>query len=158
MADQQLRPDVVAALTEPAALPADLVAQVLDASDTERAAAAVELADRTRVFLEQAGVLRPSASVLDLGISQVEALAAAYGLVRPWWAGRGWNTRTLGGILKVVPADIAAAVTTCFSWAGSSHPNRRLRRSRPGVNVTPNRHRADGGSKAAKGPAWTAKP
>jgi hypothetical protein len=125
VADQQLRPDVVAALTEPAALPADLVDQVLDASDTERATAAVELADRTRVFLEQAGVLRPSASVLDLGISQVEALAAAYGLVRPWWAGRGWNTRTLG---------------------------------RPGVNVTPNRHRADGGSKAAKGQAWTAKP
>jgi hypothetical protein len=114
----QLRPDVVAALTEPRQLPADLVDQVLDASPAEQQAAAAELADRTRAFLEQAGVLKPSASVLDLGHDQVALLAAVYGIVGPWWAQPGYQDRPLGALLKVVPADVAAGVAQLLRWAG----------------------------------------
>jgi hypothetical protein len=93
----QLRPEVVAALTTPRPPPADLVDQVLDATDAERAAAAADLADRTRAFLEQAGVLRPSASVLDLHHDQVALLAAAYGLLSGWWAQPGYRGPSPGG-------------------------------------------------------------
>jgi hypothetical protein len=79
VSDNDLRPEVVAALSEPAQLPAVLVDQVLDATDEERAAAAGELLDRTGSFLESAGVLRPSASVLDLDHHRLMALAAVYG-------------------------------------------------------------------------------
>ena len=82
-----LRPDVVAALTSSRRLPADLVDQALDATPAELEAAAGVLADRTRVFLEQTGAIRPSTSVLDLHHHQVQLLAAVYGTVGPWWDG-----------------------------------------------------------------------
>jgi hypothetical protein len=125
-----LRPDVVAALVEPQQLPAALVDQALDATPAERHAAAAELADRTRAFLEQAGALRPSASVLDLRHQQVQLLAAVYGLLEPWWRQRGWNTRTLGDILKVVPADVAHGVTQLLRLAGFLPPDQDERGGR----------------------------
>ncbi len=73
MPDDQLRPEVVAALSEPAHLPGSLVDEVLDATDAERAAAAAELADRTREWLESIGALNPSASVLDLDFRRLLA-------------------------------------------------------------------------------------
>jgi hypothetical protein len=115
-----LRPEVVAALSEPAQLPAGLVDQVLDASDTERAAA--ELADRTRSFLEHAGILKPSTSVLDLHHDQVQLLAAVYGLMVSWWAQPGYRDRPLGHMLKVVPADVADATGQLLRWAGLLAP------------------------------------
>jgi hypothetical protein len=48
MSTAQLHERVCAPFTEPVHLPTDLVDQVLDATDAERAAAAAELADRTR--------------------------------------------------------------------------------------------------------------
>lgn len=117
-----LRPEVVAALSEPAQLPAGLVDQVLDASDTERAAAAAELADRTRSFLEHAGILKPSTSVLDLHHDQVQLLAAVYGLMVSWWAQPGYRDRPLGHMLKVVPADVADATGQLLRWAGLLAP------------------------------------
>jgi hypothetical protein len=117
-----LRPEVVAALSEPAQLPAGLVDQVLDASDTERAAAAAELADRTRSFLEHAGILEPSTSVLDLHHDQVQLLAAVYGLMVSWWAQPGYRDRPLGHMLKVVPADVADATGQLLRWAGLLAP------------------------------------
>ena len=86
MTDPQPRPGVIARLSEPAQLPVALVDQVLDATDEERAAAAGELLDRTRAFLEQSGAIKPSMSVLQLRHNQVEVLAAIYGLVSRWWA------------------------------------------------------------------------
>jgi hypothetical protein len=64
---------------------------------------AAQLLDRTRSFLESAGVLRPGASVLDLDHHRLMALVAVYGTVMPWWAGPGWRERPLGHMLKVVP-------------------------------------------------------
>ena len=122
MPDDDLRPDVVAALSEPAQLPAVLVDQVLDASDAEREAAAGELLDRTRVFLEQAGILRPSTSVLDLHHDQVQLVAAVYGLLVSWWAQPGYRDRPLGHMLKVVPADVAEATGQLLRWAGILAP------------------------------------
>src|SRR5512132_2123585 len=126
---EDLRPEVVTALSEPAQLPAALVDQVLDATDAEREAAAAELLDRTRAFLEQAGLLRPSASVLDLDHGQVQLLAAVYGLVGPWWAAPGWRTRTLGDILKVVPADVADTTAQLLRLGGFVPPNQPHHRS-----------------------------
>jgi hypothetical protein len=83
--DDQLRPEVVAALSEPVHLPTDLVDQVLDATDAERAAAAAELADRTRQFLAQIGALKPSASVLDLDYRRLGALTAVWATIERWW-------------------------------------------------------------------------
>jgi hypothetical protein len=117
-----LRPGVVAALAEPQQLPAALVDQALDATDAERAAAAGVLADRTRAFLEQAGAIRPSASVLDLHHDQVRLLAAVYGIFGPWWAQPGYHQRPLGHMLKVVPADVAAATEQLLRLAGFLPP------------------------------------
>jgi hypothetical protein len=113
-----LRPDVVKALSEPAHLPAALVDQVLDASDAEREAAAGELLDQTRSFLEQAGVLRPSQSVLDLDHHQLMVLAAVYGVLSRWWPAPGWRDRPLGAMLKVVPTDAAASVMRLLRIGG----------------------------------------
>jgi hypothetical protein len=113
-----LDPDVVAALTEPAQLPAGLVDQVLDASDEERAAAAAELLDQTRAFLEQAGVLKPSASVLDLDYRRLCALAGVFGTVERWWRFPPYQQHSLQTMLKIVPATHARWVEQVLAWGG----------------------------------------
>jgi hypothetical protein len=118
----QLRPDVVAALTSPRQLSPGLVDQVLDASPAEQQAAAAVLADQTRAFLEQAGVLKPSTSVLDLHHDQVALLAATYGIIYGWWAQPGYRDRPLGDLLKVVPADVAGQATRVLQAAGFLPP------------------------------------
>ena len=118
-----LRPDVVAALTSSRRLPADLVDQALDATPAELEAAAGVLADRTRVFLEQTGAIRPSTSVLDLHHHQVQLLAAVYGTVGPWWTGPGYRDRPLGHMLKVVPADVADTTSRLLRAAGFLPPD-----------------------------------
>jgi hypothetical protein len=117
-----LRPEVVAALSEPAHLPAVLVDQVLDATDAEREAAAGELLDRTRSFLEDAGVLRPSQSILDLDHDRLMVLSAVYGIVMPWWAQPGWQERPLGQLLKVCPRDVAESAMRLLRIAGFLTP------------------------------------
>jgi hypothetical protein len=117
-----LRPDVVASLSQPAHLPAELVDQVLDATDTERAAAAAELLDSTRAFLEQAGVLKPSASVLDLDYRRLCALAGVFGTVEFWWRFPPYQQRSLGSMLKTIPADRARWVEQVLSWGGFLPP------------------------------------
>jgi hypothetical protein len=119
---EDLRPDVVAALTEPAHLPAELVDQVLDASDEERAAAAAELADRTRVWLERVGALKPSASVLDLDYRRLCALAGVFGTVEYWWRFPPYQQRSLGSMLKTIPATHARWVEQVLGWGGFLPP------------------------------------
>jgi hypothetical protein len=113
-----LRPEVVAALTQPEQLPQDLVDQVLDATDSERAAAAGLLLDRTRRQLEEAGILRPSSGALDLRYRTVAALAAALGTVQGVWSQPAFVNRSLGDVLKVVGADQAAWVVGVLRWGG----------------------------------------
>jgi len=117
-----LRPDVVAALSEPAHLPAAVVDQVLDASDAEREIAAAALLDQERAFLEQAGVLRPSASVLDLNHDQLQALASIYALTWRWWATPGYRERPLSAILKVAPTEVAEAAMRLLRVIGFVPP------------------------------------
>jgi hypothetical protein len=127
---------VIARLSEPAQLPAALVDQVLDATDQERAAAG-ELRDRTRAFLEQSGAIKPSMSVLQLRHNQVEVLAAIYGLVSRWWAAPGWRDRSLGDILNVAPTDVAETVMRTLRVTGFLPPaaepeeEQERRRQRP---------------------------
>jgi hypothetical protein len=122
MADDALRPEVVAALSEPAHLPAELVDQVLDASDPERAAAAAELLDSTRAFLEQAGVLKPSASVLDLDYRRMCALAGVFGTIEYWWRFPLHQQRSLGAMLKIVSPERARWVQQVLTWGGFLPP------------------------------------
>jgi hypothetical protein len=117
-----LDPDVVAALTEPAQLPAELVDQILDASDEERAAAAAELADRTREWLEHVGALKPSASVLDLDYRRLWALAGVWATIEKWWAFPPYRRHSLQTMLKIVPAERARWVEQILVWGGFLPP------------------------------------
>ena len=122
MADGQLRPEVVAALSEPAHLPAAVVDQLLDATDEERAAAAGELLDQTRSFLEEAGALRPSRSILDLNHDEMQVLASVYAVVWRWWASPGYRERPLSAILKVAPTEVAEAAMRLLRVIGFVPP------------------------------------
>jgi hypothetical protein len=113
-----LRPEVVAALTEPQQFPQDLVGQVLGATDAERAAAAGLLLERTRALLEEAGVLRPSVGVMDLRYRTVAALAATLGTIEGAWRQPAYIDRPLGDVLKVIGADQAAWVVGVLRWGG----------------------------------------
>jgi hypothetical protein len=117
-----LRPEVVAALSEPAHLPAALVDQVLDATDAERAAAADLLLDRTRRHLEEAGLLRPSVGVLDLSYRTAASICATLGTVEGVWRQPAYIDRPLGDVLKVVNPDRAAWITAVLRWGGLLPP------------------------------------
>ena len=117
-----LRPEVVAALTEPQQLPAELVDQVLDATDAEREAAAGALLEQTRAFLEQAGVLRPSVGIMDLSYRTATAICATLGTVQGVWSQPAFMDRPLGDVLKVVSAREAAWVVGVLQWGGPLPP------------------------------------
>ena len=121
MADD-LRPEQAAKLTTTPPLPAELVDQVLDASDAERAAAAAELADRTREWLEQIGALRPSASVLDLDCRRLLALAGVFETVQRWWTFPPYRGHPLSTMLKIIPAEHAKWVEFLLVWGGFVPP------------------------------------
>jgi hypothetical protein len=117
-----LRPETVAKLTATPPLPAELVHQVLDATDEERAAAAAELADRTREWLEQIGALKPSASVLDLDFRRMLALAGVYETVQRWWSFPPYQQHSLGMMMKIIPAKHAAWAEWLLRWGGFLPP------------------------------------
>jgi hypothetical protein len=123
MADDQVRGEIVAALTRPAALPAGRVDALLDANDRERAVASRVLLTEAADVLTEAGILRRSASVLDAHHDQIQLLAAVYGLLVSWWAQPGYRDRPLGAMLKVVPADVAASAGQLLRWAGLLPPD-----------------------------------
>ena len=63
MTDDQLRPGQVAKITAAPPLPAQLADDILDSTEAELAAAAAQLADDTREWLERVGrSSRPAAS------------------------------------------------------------------------------------------------
>jgi hypothetical protein len=123
MADNDLRPEQVAKLVATPPLPTELVDEVLDATDAERAAAAAELADRTRQWLESIGALKPSASVFDLDYRRLSALAAVWATVEKWWRFPPYQQHSLGMMLKIIPATMPVGLSRCSARAGSSHPN-----------------------------------
>jgi hypothetical protein len=121
MADD-LNPETVAKLTATPPLPAELVDEVLDATDAERAAAAAELADRTREWLESIGALKPSVSVLDLDCRRMLALAGVFETVERWWKFPLYQQHSLGAMLKIVPAEHARWVEWLLRWGGFLPP------------------------------------
>jgi hypothetical protein len=122
MADDDLRPDQVAKLTTSPPLPAELVDDVLDATDEERSAAAAELADRTRAWLEQIGALKPSASVLDLDFRRLCALTGVFVTMEYWWKFPPYQPHSLGTMLKIIPGDHARWVEWLLRWGGFLPP------------------------------------
>ena len=117
-----LRPEVVAALTETQQLPAERVDQVLDATDAEREAAAGLLLERTRAFLEQAGVLRPSVGIMDLSYRTAVAITAAFGTIEGTWRQPAYIDRPLGDVLKIVNPAQAAWVGGVLRWGALLPP------------------------------------
>jgi hypothetical protein len=115
---QQLRPDVVAALTRPARLPADQADALLDANQAERAVASRVLLAEAAEVLAEAGILRPQHTVLDLSLRQVQALAAVLGKLASWWPQPALEQRPLGDVLKVIPGQDAAFVVDLLTWGG----------------------------------------
>jgi hypothetical protein len=99
-----------------------VVDRVLDASDAEREAAAGLLLERTRTFLEQTGVLRPSVGALDLSYRTAVAITAAFGTVEGIWAQPAYQGRPLGDVLKVAGAKEAAWVVGVLRWGGLLPP------------------------------------
>jgi hypothetical protein len=122
MADNDLRPEQVAKLAATPPLPAELVDEVLDDTDAERAAAAAELADRTRQWLESIGALKPSASVFDLDYRRLSALAAVWATVENWWRFPPYQQHSLGMMLKIVPGDHARWVEQMLRSGGFLPP------------------------------------
>lgn len=121
MADD-LRPSQVAKITTTPPLPAELTDAILDATDEERAAAIDQLGDDAREWLEQAGKLPPSRSVLDFPFGQLQYLVAAWGLLAPWGLQPGWDAHSFRNLQKVVPADVAEAVDRLLAWGGFIPP------------------------------------
>ena len=122
MPDDDLHPETVAKLTAIPPLPAELTDTILDATDAERAAAAAELADRTREWLEQVGALKPSASVLDLDFRRLSALAAVWVTVEKWWSFAPYQSHSLGTMMKIIPAEHARWVEQVLAWGGFVPP------------------------------------
>jgi hypothetical protein len=117
-ADDDLRPEVVAALTRPGRLPPDRADALLDANAVERALASrVLLAEATEVLAE-AGILRPQHTVLDLSLRQVQALAATLGKLASWWPQPALEQHHLGDVLKVIPREDATFVLHLLAWGG----------------------------------------
>jgi hypothetical protein len=115
--DQEpLRPEVVAALSQPAHLPAELVDQVLDASDAERAAAFPLLVEEDRRIRERAGFPPLPRSIMDVKLVHLEQAAAIYGLVYGYARQPGLHGGTLGDLLKVVDRDTAETVHKFLVW------------------------------------------
>jgi MoxR-like ATPase len=123
MADDDLRPKQVAKLTTSPPLPAELVDTVLGASDAERAAAAAELADRTREWLQSIGALKPSASVLDLDYRRLCALAGVFVTVERSWRFPPYQEHSLGAMLKIIPGEGARWVEQVLAWGGFLPPS-----------------------------------
>jgi hypothetical protein len=114
----QVRAEVVQALTRPHGLPADRADALLDASAAERALASRVLLDQAAEVLAEAGVIRPGRTVLDCTLREASSLAAALGRLAGWWPQPSLEHRPLGDVLKVVPADEAAAVVDLLVWGG----------------------------------------
>ena len=117
-----LRPEQVAKLTTTPPLPAELTDTILDSTDAERMAAAAELADRSREWLERIGALKPSASVLDLDFRRLGALAAVWATIEEWWKFPPYQQHTLGMMLKIIPPGHARWVEEVLAWGGFVPP------------------------------------
>jgi hypothetical protein len=128
-----LTPETVADLTSSPPLPAALVDQVLDATDEERAAAAAELADRTREWLVSIGALKPSASVLDLDYRRLCALAGVFGTVEYWWRFPPYQRHSLSTMMKIIPATHARWVEQVLTWGGFLPPPDPAESPEPGA-------------------------
>jgi hypothetical protein len=118
----ELRPSQVAKITATPPLPAELTDAILDSSDSERAVAAAELADRTREWLEYVGALKPSASVLDLDYRRLCALAGVFVTVEQWWKFPPYQQHSLGTMLKIIPSGHARWVEWLLRWGGFIPP------------------------------------
>jgi len=122
MPDNDLRAEQVAKLTTSPPLPAEVTDAILDSTDAEREAAAGLLLERTRAFLEQTGVLRPTVGALELSYRTATAICATLGTVQGVWSQPAFQDRPLGDVLKVVGPREADWVIGVLRWGGLLPP------------------------------------
>ena len=119
MADDQIRAEIVAALTRtPTRLPTDQADALLDANSTERTLASRVLLQEAAEVLVEAGILRPQHTVLDLTLQQIQGLAATFGALTSWWPQPGLEGHRMGDLLKVIPEADARFVLQLIAWGG----------------------------------------
>lgn len=112
------RPDLLATLTRAGHLDPARADALLDANPAERAIACRVLLDQAAEVLTDADIIRPTRSVLDLRLREVEALAAVLGRLASWWPQPGLDRLRLGDVLKVVDPGDAAFVVDLLVWGG----------------------------------------
>lgn len=125
-------------MSEPPELRKDVVVRLVEARDQDELQRVValheptpdelRLAGRARAqlaveALEDAGVLRQPATVLDLGQRQLFALDAAYQVAMRWWLPTNANDgagdrRSLGDLLKIIPGEEAQRIVGYLAWGG----------------------------------------
>ena len=145
-------------MTRPGGLPTNRADTHLDATPTERALASQVLLAEAAEVLTDAGVLKPSRTVLDLTLPEVQALAAALGKLASQWPQPALEHRPLGDVLKVIPQEDAGVVFGFLVWGGwlQGAPTMSAGHSRR-VEAR-NRRRADRQRRVADSPAAAADP
>ncbi|MCS7477508.1 hypothetical protein ACFFQW_36000 [Umezawaea endophytica] len=115
----EIRNEVVLALvsaSEAAKRELGTVVDVYEPTLDEQRAAAKMLMDESVEGLEDAGVIKQH-SVLNLRRPQLAALAMAYAVAVQWWMPRE-SQRSLGDMLKIIPAEEAQNIRTILEWSG----------------------------------------
>jgi hypothetical protein len=119
----EIRAEVVARLASTAL--ADLPAVIAEEGPTgeELTAAADTLAIMAQSELQESGRLAPSRSVLELRMSQAQAVAAVYGIIERGSPGAWANgDPTLADRLKLLPGEFAHHVTRILASVGLLDP------------------------------------
>jgi hypothetical protein len=116
--ETEVRAERVEVLTRVAVLTDEQLDALLDSTEAERESAARVSRDAAVELLRLAGVLPPRpATVLDLDLRRVVALAAVYHDLQSWWPQPGLEERPLVDLLKVIPR-VAERVVWRLRWAG----------------------------------------
>ena len=96
----------------------EIFASYSPTADEAKAAAAV-LNHAAITALQSAGVLPArSATVLDLDVRALAALAAVYGIVNRWYLRLEGRSPVLGDLLKTMPHDAVHDVMWMLRWDG----------------------------------------
>jgi hypothetical protein len=119
----EVRPEVVSALTSATLVDLPNVIGLLRPTQAELDAAADTLAIMAEGELQESGKLTSSRSVLELRMSQAQAVAAVYGIIERGSPGAWANgDPTISDRLKLLPGEFAHHVTRILANVGLLDP------------------------------------
>jgi hypothetical protein len=117
MADQ-VRGEILRALTAPARLEGNRADALLDANPAERALAIRVLLEQAAEALADAGAIRPGRTVWDLTLREAQSIVAGLGVLLKWWPQPGLAQHRAGDVAKVIPTDQAAFAAALLQFGG----------------------------------------